>query len=224
MTPVRLCTLLLCIVAASPGTAEAQIADTIPPAWAKVGATPDDYTATIDLAVYRSGRASAQLRSRVLTASTFGTLTQRVRADSLKNVRIRVSAWLRTREAQSAAFFVRVDGAVAGLDFATTADNPVSGTAEWTRKELVVDVPGDAFGVTFGLILSGTGTAWVDDVALDVVSSATPRTADPPIRQAPSAATERMLRERYAAEPARPRNLGFEEVVTSRTESKKLPQ
>ena len=223
MTHVRLCTVLLCIVTVTTETAEAQIPDTLPLAWTKGGATPEDYTATIDHAVYRSGRASAQLRSRVPTASTFGTLTQRVRSDSLKNVRMGVSAWLRTREAQGANIFVRVDGAVAGLDFANTADNPVSGTAEWTRRELVVDVPDDAFGVTFGLILNGTGTVWLDDVALDVVSSATPRTREAPPRGKPSADTERMLRERYAAEPSRPRNLGFEAIVTSRRESEKQP-
>ena len=176
--------------------------------------------ATIDRAVYHSGRASAQLRSRVPTATTFGTLTQRVRADSLKNVRIRISAWLRTREAQGALIFVRVDGAVASLDFANTNDNPVSGNTEWTRRELVVDVPQDAFGVTFGLILNGTGTVWLDDVTLDVVSPVTPRTGVAPTRAAPSAAIERMLRERYAAEPTTPRNLGFEEAVTNRSGSK----
>ena len=222
MTHVRLFTLFLCLVAVTTGAAEAQIPDTVPVAWAKVGSTPADYIVTIDRATYRSGGASAQLRSRVPTATGFGTLTQRVRADSLKNVRIRVSAWLRTREAQGALLFVRVDGAVAGLDFANTADDPVSGTSEWTRRELVVDVPDDALGVTFGLMLGGTGTVWIDDVVLDVVSPATPRSGQAPPRPQPSADTERMLRERYAAEPTRPRNLGFEEVVTSRGEGEKL--
>ena len=46
MTHVRLCTVLLCIVAVTTETAEAQIPDTLPLAWTKVGATPEDYTAT----------------------------------------------------------------------------------------------------------------------------------------------------------------------------------
>lgn len=216
MTLIRRCTMLLGVVALATGTAKAQIPDSLPAGWLKVGATPDDYVATIDHAIYRSGRASAQLRSRVPTASTFGTLTQRVRADSLRDVRLRVTAWLRTRDAKTALFFVRVDGAVAGLDFANTDDNPVTGTAEWTRRELVVDVPHDALGITFGLILDGTGTVWLDDVALDVVSPGTQRTGDAPPRGPASAATERVLRERYATEPFRPHNLGFEELVPSR--------
>lgn len=187
-------------------------ADVIPPGWAKTGANPPDYVVTVDRGIFHSGLASGQLRNRIQTTST-GTMTQRVKADAYRGKRVRLSAWLRTQNVQSVLFFVRVDGPGMTIDFDNTDNAPLPPTSDWVRRDLVVDVGATAIGVTFGIVMEGTGAAWIDDVALEVVPPATPRTDAPPAPERPSPELEKTLRQRYAVEPTSPRNMGFEEPV-----------
>jgi len=206
-------TIALTISVLAADAARAQGSDSVPAGWGKSGNRPTEYAGTVDHAVYRSGRGSGQLRSLVATASGTGVLAQGIRADSLRGARIRVSAWLRTRDVHEVRFFARVDGPGTVLDFGNADGDPLTGTVDWKLREIVIDVPNDAIGVTFGLVLAGIGTTWIDDVVVSSVPKATPRTGTPPARETASAEMERMMRERYAAKPARPQNVGFEERV-----------
>ena len=42
------------------------------------------------------------------------------------------------------------------------------GTSEWTRYEIDLAVAAEATNITFGLLMPGRGTAWFDDLAIDV--------------------------------------------------------
>ena len=65
----------------------------------------------------------------------------------------------------------RVDGRDAGpggmLAFDNMHDRPVTGTTDWARHEIVLDVSEEAEAVFFGMLLNGKGTAWVDDLKLE---------------------------------------------------------
>ena len=201
----------VCVLATQ--SASAQGSDSLPAGWGKSGNRPTEYAATVDHTVYRSGRGSGQLRSLVATASGTGVLAQGIRADSLRGARIRVAAWLRARDVHEVRFFARVDGPGSILDFGNGVGDPLTGTFDWTLREIVVDVPNDAIGVTFGMVIAGNGTAWIDDVVVSSVPKGTPRTGTVPAREAASAEMERTMRERYASKPARPQNVGFEKRV-----------
>jgi hypothetical protein len=45
-------------------------------------------------------------------------------------------------------------------------DRPIRGNTDWTQYSIVIDIPPGANHVTFGLMLIGTGTIWLDDVNL----------------------------------------------------------
>ncbi len=212
--------LLPCLCTILVGVADAQVPDSLPPGWGKSGNKPDDYSVALDNTVHRSGRASGVLRSHATAAAgtgagtATGVLAQGLRADSLHGARIRVSAWLRTRDVQAVRFFVRVDGPDGSVqDFANADGDPVTGTAEWKQRDIIVDVPADALGVTFGFVVQGAGTIWIDDVAVAAVPKATPRTGVAPTRGAPSAEMERTLRARFAPRPTKAQNLGFEDPL-----------
>lgn len=211
MQRLPLVTVLLCLCAVRLTAAAPQNADSLPPGWGKSGNRPNDYAAGVDRAVYRTGQASGQLRSLVPAVDGTGVFSQAVRADAFAGSRIRVSAWLRTRAVNEVRFFVRVDGSGGVLDFGNGADDPMTGTVEWRKREVVVDVPADALGVVFGFVLQGVGTVWIDDVAVEIVPRDTPRTGVAPEREPVAADVEKMLRERYAAKPTKPQNLGFED-------------
>ena len=86
-----------------------------------------------------------------MPASGTGVLAQGIRADSLRGTRIRVAAWLRARDVHEVRFFARVDGPGSVLDFGNASGDPLTGTVDWTLREIVLDVPSDAIGVTFGI-------------------------------------------------------------------------
>jgi AraC family transcriptional regulator len=45
----------------------------------------------------------------------------------------------------------------------------VVGIADWTRGEVVLDVPNDSEALYFGLILKGKGKAWMNGLSFGVV-------------------------------------------------------
>lgn len=145
----------------------------------------------------RAKRASP--RARVAAPGGFGTLVQVVRADDYRGRRVRFAGWVMTEHVTGGAgVWLRVDrsnGAVLAID--NLRVRAVQGTTAWTRREVVLDVAVEAATISFGLLLDGGGTAWLADVALDVVGLDTPTTGAP-VRQLTSA-------------PAlpRPRNLDF---------------
>lgn len=42
------------------------------------------------------------------------------------------------------------------------------GTTDWTRYEIELPVPEDAQNIAFGLLLTGTGTAWFDALSIEL--------------------------------------------------------
>jgi hypothetical protein len=57
---------------------------------------------------------------------------------------------------------------------------PVKGSTEWSKYEIVVDVPTESIGLAYGSFLNGNGTSWVASVELEEVSDAVPATTSPP--------------------------------------------
>jgi hypothetical protein len=55
-------------------------------------------------------------------------------------------------------------------------DRPVSGTAGWTRGEVVLDIPEDAVSIYMGAHLVGRGQLWVDGCRFEVVGDDVPTT------------------------------------------------
>ena len=92
---------------------------------------------------------------------------------------------------------MRVDGQ--GQDeYALSFDNmqtrPIQGTSDWQRYEIVLDVSKKRKTITFGILLNGSGQAWLDDFQFTVVTSDVPATGQSRL-----------------ALPKKPVALGFEE-------------
>jgi len=152
-----------------------------------------DYEGGMDTRVKHRGKASAYLRSTVDKPAKHAVVMQSVRSDNYRAKRIRMSAWIRTVDvAKEAALWVRVVPADRDTTLARAAV-PLRGTLDWTRYEVVLDVPADSCSIMYGLALHGTGRAWIDDMTWEVVDARVPT----------SGITEQ-------SEPAEPSNLEFE--------------
>ena len=84
--------------------------------------------------------------------------------------RVRLSGYIRSEaitEGYAGLFWIayRSNGSLAWVDMSA---NGVTGTTPWTRYEVVLDIPADAWRVLFGGELFGGGTAWFDSFEIYV--------------------------------------------------------
>lgn len=149
--------------------------DHLPPGW-KQGSPqqPSYYRVDVDTVVRHGGAASGYLAARGSISAGLGALVQKLRADAYRGKRVRFSAWLRTRAAWGGAgLHIRAAGNDKALDEADSGPR-LEGTGDWTRVQVVLDVPADADELFVRAYLNGPGALWLDDVALDVVGPDVP--------------------------------------------------
>ncbi len=71
---------------------------------------------------------------------------------------------------QWAGLWFRVDGPNnTTLAFDNMEQRAIKGTTDWTRYEIVLDVPNEAQRLAFGVLLAGGGQVWMDDLRFEVV-------------------------------------------------------
>lgn len=176
-----LLTAVLCAWTAGAPLAAAEM----PPGWVKAGSHPNEYDMGLDTGVRRAdGKASAFVKAIATELHGFGTLMQMSGPGEYRGKRVRLSGYVKSTGVQSgwAGLWFRIDGAARGemLGFDNMQSRPIKGTTNWTRYEIVLDVPNNAAALAFGLLLAGNGQVWMDDLRFEVVTSEVPLTAGLP--------------------------------------------
>jgi len=176
MLQIRRLSLAAAALVCTPLIAQAQV----PAGWQAITDASGEYTVSSDVARRDGGQgfAGATIKSNVDSPRGSAMLAQSIRADGYRGKRIRLSGYLKTIGVNegTAVLFMRVDGEGIVQTSDYMQNRPMMLTTDWTRQEIVLDVPGDAIGFTYGFMLGGSGQAWLDDVQLDVVSDAVPTT------------------------------------------------
>jgi hypothetical protein len=70
-----------------------------------------------------------------------------------------------------AGLWMRVDKAEKMVGFDNMQQRAIRGTLPWTAYDVVLDVPADATGISFGVLLSGPGEVWLNNVQFEVVGT-----------------------------------------------------
>src|SRR5687768_2982259 len=145
----------------------------LPAGWFKAGSHPEQYEMGLDENVRRpGGKSSATVWGKGLSQG-FGTLMQTSQPGQYSGRRIRLSGWVKSEKVTDwAGLWLRIDGAsdkVLGFD--NMQGRPIKGTTDWTRYEIVLDVPPDTVRLAFGLMLTGRGQVWMDDLSFEVVTT-----------------------------------------------------
>jgi len=164
------------------------LAAAVPEGWMIAGSQPAKYEAGVDTTVLYESHRSAYLKSKEQVTGGFGTLMQSFDAKNYLGKRVRFSAEVKTEEVQSwAGLWMRVDKGSQTVEFDNMQDRPLKGTAGWKKFELVLDVPQDATGVFFGVLLDSIGEVWLSDVKFEVVGTEVPTTGirPKPLRSGP---------------------------------------
>ena len=151
-----------------------------PKGWFKAGSKPGDYAMTVDRETVHGGKASARVASTVAAPGGFGTLMQTFKADSFLGKRVRFTGYVRSEDvADWAGLWMRVDGPRGEpLAFDNMQKRAIKGTGDWTKYEIVLDVPQSAAQIAFGLLLTGKGSVWMDDLGFEAVGTDVPTTGE----------------------------------------------
>jgi hypothetical protein len=145
---------------------------TVPQGWHLAGSKPESYEAGTDSQAAYNDRPSAYLKSTEAVSNGFGTLMQQFAADKYAGKRLRLSAFVKSDDVKDwAGLWMRVDKGSQSVAFDNMEDRSIKGTTGWQRYQVVLDVPQDATGIFFGVLLAGSGQVWLNDVKFEVVGS-----------------------------------------------------
>ena len=198
----------------------------LPKGWDGGSQSNHQYLIGRDTSVKRSGNASVIIKAKLNDTSVKnGTgIAQGIRADEYRGKRIRLSGYAKGENHNAIAFsWLWVTTAESELlAFDDTRDRDAANehfTSEWTKFELVMDIPEKAASIVFGFDLSGNGTVWLDDWQIEVVGKDVPSTNQAPseLRQkaldaqrSQSESAIAQMKARIAKSPTAPVNLDFE--------------
>lgn len=150
------------------------------PGWHLAGSHAGDYAMTVIAGERYQGKPIAQLRSTSLVIDGFAVMAQTVNTIPFRGRRIRLAAHLRTEDVTArAGLWVRADASAPWLPRHNMNETPIAGTTPWRPYEVIIDVR-TASTVTFGVLLSGTGTVSVSNVELEIIGPAPPSNVPPP--------------------------------------------
>lgn len=152
---------------------------TLPCGWYRAGSHPRQYKMGRDPDMPHEGSASALLQSRDASAEGFGTLMQSCGTGDFLGKRVRLSAMARTEGIEDwAGLWFRVDGPQHGksLCFDNMQARPLTGTLDWKRYSVVLDVPKEAIRLAYGILLSGSGKVWIASMRIEEVDRSVPST------------------------------------------------
>jgi hypothetical protein len=154
----------------------------IPTGWIVAGSAPKDFEFSLDSNQEWQSHKSALIAAKPGVASNgFGTLMQTINAENYRGGRWRLSGYLKTAEAVRAQMWMRVDAANRNVaSFDNMDDRPITGTTNWTRYDIVLDVPANSIDVAFGFLLTKSGKVWGSDFKLERIDTSVPVTSTGP--------------------------------------------
>jgi erythromycin esterase len=147
-------------------------------------AARDGFKASSDCAAGQDGHCVLRLDSTDgYKPGTFFPIAQRLGLGAAAGHQLTLSGMIRTENVVggSAALWLRAD-APAGppLGFDNMRNLAPSGTTGWSPFSVTIPVPRNATGIVFGVMLTGSGTAWFDqlklsaDQAVDIADAVLP--------------------------------------------------
>jgi len=137
--------------------------------WYISGASPANYEIGIENSAERGGKV-AYLKS-IKSGGNFGTIMQTFFPEAFLDKRVRLTGFIKSENINDwAGMWFRVDGEDKKmLSFNNMQNRPIEGTTNWTKYEIVLDVPQKSKAIAYGVLICGEGKVWIDDLEFEVV-------------------------------------------------------
>lgn len=120
----------------------------------------------------QNGSDAITIRSHKRTWS-YGTIKHALDPNQYRGKRIRMTGYVRSENVHRwAGLWLRVDDSVKNaVAFDNMANRAITGTTDWTKCTLVLDVPENAKNIVYGGLLNGCGQIWFDDMNIEIVGN-----------------------------------------------------
>ncbi|MBA3828270.1 MAG: hypothetical protein H0X33_04990 [Taibaiella sp.] len=151
----------------------------IPKGWFVAGNRPTDYNMGTDVGAGYHGGNAATIQSNKEQIDGFGTLMQNISPARYMGKRVRLTGYMKSLNIKGwAGFWLRVDKerSYNPLAFDNMSNRKVTGTTQWQKYEIVLDVPVNALNIAYGALLAGNGQIWFDQLQFAVVGKEIPTT------------------------------------------------
>lgn len=147
--------------------------------WSLSGSHPFNYEMGIDREIVHKGKASGYLKAiAVKSQEEFSTMMQQFKADKYLGKRIRLSGFIKSKDVDGfCGFWLRIDNSFGDvLQFDNMSNRPIVGNTEWNHYAIILDIPESSASISFGVLLSGNGQVWIDELKFDEVDKTIPTT------------------------------------------------
>lgn len=171
--------------------------------------TPKQYEYHLDAAVTYQHKVSLALTLRegertaeeIIPGHYAGLLHEGFMANDYRGKRLRMVAYARAEDVKQGVFTLHINGPARdeevierkSMYMTSNQQEPIEGTHDWRRYDLVIDVPEDAMSIQCGFGLEGSGKIWLDGFQFEAVDTSVPLTGTrimPPPRQPTNLAFE----------------------------------
>jgi hypothetical protein len=126
----------------------------------------------LDSTTRHGGKSAGCVQSTTdeLGEEIFGGFQQLINARDYRGKRLRLAAFVKTQDVGGwSGLWMRIHGKRSPMAFDNMQQRPIKGTSDWNAYQVVLDVPDDAIDIALGVLQSGSGRTWIDDVSLEVV-------------------------------------------------------
>ncbi len=155
-------------------------AGVLPKGWLRWGAPATGYEMGLDDQVTHVNKNSGTIKALdTCDEPEFGQLTQKFGAPTYRSKRVRLTGYIKTQDVTGYCGLIMrmLDIYSSDLAVENTYDMGGTGTNDWTKREIVMDVPERAGVLSIGASLFGGGQMWFDGLAFEEVGLDIPLTA-----------------------------------------------
>lgn len=119
-----------------------------------------------DSTIVYTGKGAARLERDANSPNPFTTITKRIPID-FEGRTIELSGFLRTDSVSGfVGLWMREDGPAGAVQFDNMQSKQLKGTTDWTEYTISLPLDERAKTLYFGVLLSGEGKVWIDDMSL----------------------------------------------------------
>jgi hypothetical protein len=147
-------------------------------------------------------KASACIEAKADDAPSFASLYQDFSSQNYRGKKVRFSGFVKTKDVSDwSGLWMRVDDATQVIAFDNMEDRRITGTNDWKKYDVVLEVPQISKKIKVGVMQAGKGTSWFNNCHFEPVDTAVATTGKPivvkePVNDALPAAPDLELKSR----------------------------
>lgn len=134
--------------------------------WYLMGSAPEKYEIGVVLDEERNKSVSYLSSIKKEIVEEFGTISQSINAHDYLGNRLKLTADIKSEKVTEwAGMWMRVDGKDNKvMAFDNMQNRSLNGSNDWSKYTIVLDVPPESISISYGVLVVGTGTVWIDAV------------------------------------------------------------